>query len=168
MYDGGLFRGHKFRAENDSDTAIYSFAVVWGQLIADPEVKMYNKKKTTFTVKYHNKNYLNIVMWGDSPAANIASTLEKGDMIVCFGTITEKEYLVQKGEHRGEKKIWTDLNAQIVIPMSALEFTLSMFGNDGIAKLMQESEAAIKSDVMESSGDYDDYEDVSIPDDCPF
>lgn len=165
MYNGGLFRGHKFTAESNPDGPQYSFAVAWGKVIADSIIEMHSKRVTKFTLKYHNKNFLNVVLWGESPAANVAAALEKGDMVLCFGTITEKEFISQRGEHRGEKRTYVDLTAQIVIPMSIVEFAVSMFANDGIKKLMAKADASIEEDSFESAGEF---ENMEIPEDCPF
>lgn len=157
MFDGGIFKGVKFKADNDTDETLYQFAILWGKLVADPKVEMFKKKKTSFTVKFHNKNYCNVVMWDESEAATVAGSLEKGDMVLCLGTISTREYVIQKGEHRGERKQWTDLNAQVVIPMSLIQYLLPLYGSDAIRAILNKETDAIPEDVMESAGDFEGY-----------
>ena len=86
MFDGGMFLSKAFTAETDT-TKKYQFAVCWGKLIKDTEVAMYNKKKTTFTLKWHNNSFQNVTAWGDTDVAASMEQLQKGDVALVFGTL---------------------------------------------------------------------------------
>lgn len=166
MYNGGFFRGRSFSDNNESHTDTeYFFAIVWGELIVDPKVQVFNKRKTSFTIKYHTDSFINVVIWGETEAATVASVLEKGDMVLCLGTVTKKKYIPQKGPDKGMEKVWTDLNPQIIIPMPSIEFLIAAHTSDALNKIIDSGEAAKGSDAFESAGDYeeaqmsmDDYE----------
>jgi hypothetical protein len=157
MFDGGFFRGKSFTSEDPSkdNNAEYFFAIAWGKLIADPKVQMFNKRKTSFTIKYHTKSYLNIVIWGESEAAIISSALEKGDMVFCCGTVRKENYTVQKGENKGQIKSWIDFNCQIVIPMASLQFLVAAHASDALNKIIDDGEKEKGEDMFESAGDYE-------------
>ena len=158
MFDGGFFRGKSFTSEDNGKNAEYFFAIAWGRLIADPKVQMFNKRKTSFTIKYHTKSYLNVVLWGDTEAAIVSSSLEKGDMVVCFGTVRREDYTVQKGEDKGMVKTWVDFNCQVVIPMATVLFSVAAQSSDAINKIIDDGEAAKGSDVFESAVDFEEQE----------
>ena len=157
MFDGGFFRGKSFMSEdpNKDNNAEYFFAIAWGKLIADPKVQLFNKRKTSFTIKYHTKSYINVVIWGDTEAAIISSALEKGDMVFCCGTVRKENYTVQKGEYKGQVKTWIDFNCQIVIPMTTVLFSVAAQSSDAINKIIDEGEALKGSDVFESAVDFE-------------
>lgn len=155
MYNGGFFRGKSFADGHDNECF---FAIVWGTLIADPKVQMFNQRKTSFTVKYHEKAFINVVLWGESEAATVASVLEKGDMVICCGTVTKKKYTVRKGAESGMEKVWTDLNPQIIIPMPSIEFLIAAHTSDALNKIIDSGESSKASDAFESADDYDDEE----------
>lgn len=145
-----------FLAEDGKTDRTYRFAICAGSLISDAKVEMFNKKKTSFVIKYHGRNYMTCVLWGDSQSANIAASLEKGDMVLAIGTVTTSKYTVRKGEHKGQEKEWHDLNCQILIPMSVIEFALQLYSLQGVQKLLANAEASIEADVFESANDFDD------------
>lgn len=188
MYEGIFMKGREFYAEND-DGKKYCFCILAGHLVEDPKVEFFNNKKVSFTVKFYSKAYRNVVLWGESQASTIAETLEKGDVVFVCGTMTTSSYVIRRGEHKGETREWQDINAQIVIPMTAIEFILQMFASKEIQNILKKESVMKKSDVIESADDYDeepieqyeevqevsdsvesydDYDSVPIPDDCPF
>jgi len=162
MFDGGFFRGKSFTSDDQQrgNNAEYFFAIAWGSLIADPKVQMFNKRKTSFTIKYHTKSYLNVVIWGDTESAIVSSSLEKGDMVVCFGTVRREDYTVQKGENKGQVKTWVDFNCQVVIPMTTVLFSVAAQSSDALNKIIDEEEASKGSDAFESVSDFEEQEEA--------
>lgn len=156
MNDGGFFRGRSFKSESQTgDETEYFFAIAWGRLIADPKIQMFNQRKTSFTIKYHTKAYLNIVIWGESEAAIVASVLEKGDTVFCCGTVSKKKYVVRQGEYKGQEKTWTDFNCQIVIPMPSVQFLVAAHSSEALNKIIDNGNNLKEADVFESIGDYE-------------
>ena len=153
MFDGGFFRGHSFTSEDGQRECF--FAIAWGKLIADPKIQQFNKRKTSFTIKYHTKSYINVVLWGESEAAIISSALEKGDMVLCCGTVSKTKYTVQKGADKGQEKTWMDFNCQIVIPMQSIQFLVAAHSSDALNKILDDEYRNSESDVFESAGDYE-------------
>ena len=156
MFNGGFFRGKSFKDNLESHSDMeYFFAIVWGELIVDPKVQVFNKRKTSFTLKFHTNSFINVVIWGETEAAIVASVLEKGDMVLCCGTVSQKKYIVQKGPDKGKEKVWTDLNPQILIPMTSIGFLIAAHTSEALNKLIDEGEIAKGSDALESAGDYE-------------
>lgn len=173
MFDGGMFLSKAFTAEED-DSKRYQFAVCWGKLIKDTEVAMYNKKKTSFCIKWHNKSFQNVTCWGDSTVADIASGLEKGDMVAVFGTMVISKYVLRKGEHAGEERESRDIIPQVIIPLALVHSLMNAMPhidllNKYTEKLLNNAGIDYKeTDAMESSAD--DFEGgdndfMQVPDD---
>lgn len=164
MYDGVMFLSKPFRSESDDseDGKKYQFCLAVGRLVADPRIDQYNKRKTSFTIKYHTKQYCNIEIWGEGDCATIAATLEKDDVVLAIGTLTTKKYVVRKGELAGQEKEWTDLNPQILIPMPYITKLMEMCASLSLQKLIQKGESLLDEDPMESSGDFVDDEYMSL------
>ena len=156
MYDGIMFLNKPFKSESDDekDNKRYQFCLVVGRLIADPRIDQYNKRKTSFTLKYHTKQFCNVEIWGEGDCATIAATLEKNDVILAAGTLTTKNYIVRKGEMAGQEKEWTDLNPQIIIPMPYIMELMKICASMSLKKLIEKGESAIEADPMESAEDY--------------
>lgn len=173
MFDGGMFLSKAFTAEED-DSKRYQFAVCWGKLIKDTETAMYNKKKTSFCIKWHNKSFQNVTCWGDSTVADIASGLEKGDMVAVFGTMVISKYVLRKGEHAGEERESRDIIPNIIVPLALVSDLMgSMHHIDLLSQNVEKILANVgvdysDTDEMESSADEfeggdDDF--MQIPDD---
>ena len=146
MYDGILFCTPEFRSETPGDEKRYKFAIAVGYLTKDPIIQHHSKTKVMLNLKYHTKSFLNVVMWGDTEASLAARSLEKGDTVLCIGTITYSTYIVQKGEQKGMKREWHELNANLVLAQSWLNCVIEMYLARGIQDILQ----AEKSDAMES------------------
>ena len=155
MYDGGFFRGHSFKSESETDDAEYFFTIAWGRLIADPKIQMFKKRKTSFTIKYHSKSFLNVVMWGDTEAAIVSSALEKGDTVFCCGTVAKTKYTLRKGEHKGEERTWYEMNCQIVVPMPSIQFLIAAHSSDALNAIIDKGEIDKGPDKFESADDYE-------------
>lgn len=173
MFDGGMFLSKAFTTQED-DGKRYQFAVCWGKLIKDTEIAMYNKKKTFFCIKWHNNSFQNVTCWGDSAVADIASSLEKGDMVAVFGTMIISKYIVRKGEHAGEEKESRDIVPNLIIPLALVSNLVGEMNHINllsthIEKIMAGAGVEYSdTDEMESSGDYfeaNDDEFMKVPDD---
>lgn len=173
MFDGGMFLSKSFMAENDTSKK-YQFAICWGKLIRDTEVAIYNKKKTSFTIKWHNNSFQNVTAWGDSDVASSMEQLQKGDMVFVAGTMIVGKYTVRKGEHAGEERESRDINPNIVIPLGLIMYLMqSLNANMALTGNAQKILDSIgvefdKTDEMESAADDfeggdDDF--MSVPDD---
>ena len=149
----------KLRAWMEDDGSEHATCVCWGELIEDAKVACVNKKKTTFTIKWHRKTYANVILWGDTPASAVAESLEHHDMVLVLGEWQKRKYV----NKHGEEKEYSDIKADMVIPQSCMEFVLQLASSQSLDKLLGSDE----SDEMESAGDYN-LEDLEVPDDCPF
>lgn len=162
MYEGGLFLGRQFNSENEDDKKTYQFAICWGTLIADPKVEMFSSQKTSFCLKYYGKNYQNVVLWGETQASHIANSLEKGDNVLVLGTMTRNVTVIKRGEHKGEEREYRDINAQIIVPMTCIEFIIQLFGSSTIQNIIANDEANIEADVIESADDFVEVESLDV------
>lgn len=162
MYDGAYFQSPEFRSETPGDEKRYRFCIVVGKLTNDPKIENFKTTKVSFNIKYYTKQYLNVVLWGDTDVSYAARSLEKGDTVMCAGTITYTKYIVRSGEHKGEQKEWHDLNCQFLMAQAWANCIIEMFSATGIQKLL----SAEESDVMESLDDhYEEYDEGSYADD---
>lgn len=158
MYDGVIFQSPEFRSETPEDSKRYRFCIVVGKLTNDPKIENFKTTKVSFNIKYYTKQYLNIVLWGDTDVSYAARSLEKDDFVLCAGTITYTKYIVRSGEHKGEQREWHDLNCQFLMAQSWVNCIIQMFSATGIQKLL----ASEASDVMESLEDHpEEYEEYS-------
>lgn len=148
----GMFRGAKWATDDGKE---YSYMIAWGSLVKDTDVQMYNKKKTSFTIKTHRGVFQNCVIWGESVAANIAAALEKGDEVLVLGVWGESEFTNKKGE----TKKYNDLRVDIILPMSLLQFLTQLYGSKGVAEAIQNAQP--EADALESAED----EFMQVPDD---
>ena len=158
MYDGVLFQTPEFRSESPDDTKTYRMAICVGSLTKDPHVSMIGSQQTpkvAFNIKYHTKSYMNVAVWGKNDMAYASQTLEKGDMVLCFGTVTHSTYVAKSGPHKGEKREWYEMNCQWICAMSWLTEMLPIILSHKIREIVESEE----SDAMESAEDHaDEYE----------
>lgn len=78
--------------------------------------------KVEFGVAYDSKMFMNVLAMGDRAATRLAACLEKGDDVIAVGTWRQRPYTTKDGE----KKVWSELRADHVIPLGALEALLEI------------------------------------------
>jgi len=98
--------------------------------------------KSEFGLSYDRKQFMNVLSLGDSPVTQIASMMEKGDVVMVAGLWTEKEYTSKSGE----QKKYSELRAEIVIPQPRLSLPGAAAGGDQAP------------DVFESAQDEDGFD----------
>lgn len=163
MYDGIIFQSPEFTIESSEKK--YRFCIVVGKVTNDPVIKQFNKTKVTVNIKYYTKSYLNIVVWGEDEVSYAARSLEKGDVVLCAGTITYSKYFVRQGEFKGEEREWHELNPQFIMSQSMVNALISMFSSSGIQRLL-DSEGG---DPLESIEDHaEEYEEDSYGADVSY
>ena len=69
-----------------------------------------------------SKMFMNVLAMGDRAATRLAACLEKGDDVIAVGTWRQRPYTTKDGE----KKVWSELRADHVIPLGALEALLEI------------------------------------------
>lgn len=147
---GGFLKGGKFFYGEGKEAR---FAVCWGNLTEDPEVKTWGDKiKTSFNIKLHTKTYENCVVWGDNEVSRTAAALEKGDMVVCIGMEVTSVFTNKKGE----TKTYYDLNCDCIIPpQQVTNFTIGLAQSAKINEILNSEHEEMGSDEFESSGDFE-------------
>lgn len=146
-YPGGFIKSDVFHyGGEDKDDHI--FAIVWGEVIHDPKIRVFKTgtKKTEFAIRYMRGGYIVVNIWGDTPAADAAASLQATDMVCVRGIITKKVYTNSRGETR-------DATALVPFAVEPYDYTLfiqRLYNSPSIRKILEEDEA----DVMESAGDY--------------
>lgn len=144
----GRFIGKPWTDEHGQQ---YAFCIVWGTLTRDAKVTTYKKTKAEVGIRYQRKQYMNVEVWSDQPCFPLLSGLETGDMVLVMGTYQKDTYTTRDGETK-EK---TYVKAEIVLPVSLLQFCMSMFAAPDIQKLLKAATTDAPADVMESAQDYD-------------
>lgn len=80
--------------------------------------------KVTFSVAYGKKQYMKCVALGDRPTTLLASGLEKGDVVLCAGIWTRREYTGADGAQKNWDELLCDYIAVQQVPnMAAHEGT---------------------------------------------
>lgn len=88
--------------------------VIWGTVSKDAQLtftKQQEIPKVTFGVSYDKKTYMNCITLKDTPTARVAADLRKGDMVLCAGVWTSREYQGRDGQ----KKTWAELLCDVII-----------------------------------------------------
>ena len=71
---------------------------------------------------YDSKQFMNVCAVGDNAATKLSACLEKGDAVCVVGTWRQRPYTTKDGE----AKVWSELRADLVIPLGALETLLQV------------------------------------------
>lgn len=132
------------KAWRDDSGKEYAFCMCWGTLVRDAELRHNKKSKAQATVKWARGQFLNIEAWGDDPSYAVLASLEKGEEVIVFGTHYRFDYQTRDGE----RKEGYALKAEIVLPMTLIQYLVRLFGSKGIQAIVQADEGA---DPMESA-----------------
>lgn len=110
-------------AEGNADGSQYMICT--GSVSRDArtsETPQKHTPKVEFGVAYDSKMFMNVLAMGDRAATRLAACLEKGDDVIAVGTWRQRPYTTKDGE----KKVWSELRADHVIPLGALEALLEI------------------------------------------
>lgn len=110
-------------AEGNADGSLYMICT--GSVSRDARTSDTPQKhtpKAEFGVAYDSKMFMNVLAMGDRAATRLAACLEKGDDVIAVGTWRQRPYTTKDGE----KKVWSELRADHVIPLGALEALLEI------------------------------------------
>lgn len=110
-------------AEGNADGSLYMICT--GSVSRDArtsETPQKHTPKAEFGVAYDSKMFMNVLAMGDRAATRLAACLEKGDDVIAVGTWRQRPYTTKDGE----KKVWSELRADHVIPLGALEALLEI------------------------------------------
>lgn len=139
-------------------------ALVWGKLTRDAEVKTFTKQKCECNIKIDAGTFLNVFTWSDNPCYDTMIYLEKGDIIVAFGTMIEKKWINKKNE----EKISYELDADIVIPQAAITGQIAMANNAQINRLMSIQDSRLPDEFESVDDEFVDLENGGVPDDYDY
>lgn len=148
----GVFKGRPWQLDDGTENA---YMMAWGTVVEDAQVSIVNRKRVAFTIRTHRKVFQNCVVWGEGDASNIASSLEKDDVVLVFGIWGEREYT----NKNGEKKLYNDLKCEVIISMPLLNYILALFSSPAISELLDGD----TSDKFESQDD-DDFTQITAED----
>lgn len=118
-----LFIRKRVDAEGKADGSQYMICT--GSVSRDAKVGEIPKNhipKVEFGVGYDSKQFMNVCAVGDNAATKLAACLEKGDAVAVVGTWRQRPYTTRDGE----EKVWSELRADHVIPLGALETLLQV------------------------------------------
>ena len=110
-------------AEGNADGSQYMICT--GSVSRDArtgETPQKHTPKAEFGMAYDSKMFMNVLAMGDRAATRLAACLEKGDDVLAVGTWRQRPYTTKDGE----KKVWSELRADHVIPLGALEALLEI------------------------------------------
>lgn len=118
-----LFIRKRVDAEGKADGSQYMICT--GSVSRDAKVGEIPKNhipKVEFGVGYDSKQFMNVCAVGENTATKLAACLEKGDAVAVVGTWRQRPYTTRDGE----AKVWSELRADLVLPMGALETLLQV------------------------------------------
>lgn len=138
----GFFKG---RPWTDQSGVEYAFAFVWGEATRDTVVDHGSTQRVSNAVRFYQHQKLNIVAPGDSGVAEILSTIESGDQILCFGIWKRRKYTVRSGEQHER----IEMNVDLIIPMPLMHFAKELHESDSLRRLVRRDQNG-KPDAMES------------------
>lgn len=118
-----LFVRKRLDGEGNADGSQYMICT--GSVSRDPRIGAIPKNnlpKAEFGMAYDSKMFMNVLAMGDRAATRLAACLEKGDDVLAVGTWRQRQYTTKEGE----KKTWSELRADHVIPLGALEALLEI------------------------------------------
>ena len=118
-----LFVRKRLDGEGKADGSQYMICT--GSVSRDPRIGAIPKNnlpKVEFGMGYDSKQFMNLCAVGDNAATKLSACLEKGDAVCVVGTWRQKPYTTKDGE----AKVWSELRADHVIPLGALETLLQV------------------------------------------
>ena len=149
-----LFVRKRLDGEGKADGSQYMICT--GSVSRDPRIGAIPKNnlpKVEFGMGYDSKQFMNVCAVGDNAATKLSACLEKGDAVCVVGTWRQKPYTTKDGE----AKVWSELRADHVIPLGALETLLQVPAylpakafSDRIAQTYQMHEALVPGMKLES------------------
>lgn len=140
----GKFVGKPWR---DEDGKEYAFCIAWGTVTRDPKTTCFSKPKVEIGIKWKRGEFLNVEAWGESPAYPLLCSLEKGENVLVMGLFKKFTYTTRDGV----KKEGTSVNCEICLPMSILQYVLTLYSSPSLQMLVQADQD--KPDPMESADD---------------
>ena len=118
-----LFIRKRVDTEGKADGSQY--LICTGSVSRDAKVGEIPKNhipKVEFGMGYDSKQFMNVCAVGDNAATKLSACLEKGDAVCVVGTWRQRPYTTKDGE----EKVWSELRAEMVIPLGALETLLQV------------------------------------------
>ncbi|MBR7150408.1 MAG: hypothetical protein IKD01_05270 [Oscillospiraceae bacterium] len=139
MNVGGYIRGPWWRYITDDEEKVRRcFVVAWGNVVANPSETYKDQSIVRFTIKTgrgagRNEKHLNCVAFGVQISAVIMRAMERGDVVFCAGTWTEKSGVKTK---KGVKPIY-EMRVNFIVPLGLMGFLLDLYGTPEITSLVQ-------------------------------
>ena len=118
-----LFVRKRLDGEGQADGSQYMICT--GSVSRDPRIGAIPKNnlpKVEFGMGYDSKQFMNVCAVGENAATKLSACLEKGDAVCVVGTWRQRPYTTRDGEG----KVWSELRADHVIPLGALETLLQV------------------------------------------
>lgn len=118
-----LFVRKRLDGEGKADGSQYMICT--GSVSRDPRIGAIPKNslpKVEFGMGYDSKQFMNVCAVGDNAATKLSACLEKGDAVCVVGTWRQRPYTTKDGE----EKVWSELRADLVLPLDALETLLQV------------------------------------------
>ena len=118
-----LFVRKRLDGEGKADGSQYMICT--GSVSRDPRIGETPKNgtpKVEYGIGYDSKQFMNVCAVGDNAATRLSACLEKGDAVCVVGTWRQRPYTTKDGE----EKVWSELRADLVLPMGALETLLQV------------------------------------------
>lgn len=156
---GGFFCGKPLPPRVGEDPkVVHQYAFVWGRAVYDATDTMKKKRTVRFLVKYDEEpnpnagkldsrgkpeklkrgKFMTCNVWGREMIANVMASVEHEDIVIVFGRLRSKEF--RRKDHTIGKQFQID--ADVVIPMSAIAFVLELYGSRGIQKILDDDRNA--------------------------
>ena len=148
---GGYIRGPwwKYLTDNEERTR-RCFVIAWGHIVTQPKDEYKDMRSIKFAIKTgrgagRNEKHLLCVGYGERTATVVMRAMEKGDIVVVFGTWVE--YLKSKTK-KGEK-ITYEARVNFIVSMGLIGFLLDLYSTPEIRRMV-EARKEEDADIWES------------------
>ena len=163
---GGFFCGKLLPLRKGEDPRrTHQYAIVWGRVLKDAEDTLIRKRTVSFYVKYDEEydpkygqldergrkikakrgKFMRCTVTGKEVIANVMASIEREDIVICFGRLTTRRYRTKDGQEK--RDFW--LTADVVIPMAAIGFVMDVFNSPSIQNMLEHDRNA-EMDAFES------------------
>lgn len=133
---GGYIRGPWWKYTEDKETTRRCFVIAWGNVVKTPKEDYKDLRRVKFIIKTgrgagRNERHLVCVSYGEMQSTVIMGAMEKGDIVLVFGTWIESVYNTKKG-----RKTSYEMKVNFIIPQGLVFFLLNLYSAGNVQQIV--------------------------------
>lgn len=140
MNAGGYLRGPWWKyVTDDEEKTRRCYVVAWGNIVNQPKEAFKNVRSLRFAIKTgrgagRTEKHLVCVAFGENLCSAVMRSMEKGDVVVVFGTWTEK---LQSKTKKGIKPTY-EMRVNFIIPMEVVYKAMVLLSTPQIGDILNQ------------------------------